>query len=88
MGDVELSEMSLSRFREYCQENDDNIVDKWDVKKFRIECSNCSSKDTFITFRDKETSMGSEYTGAWTSTQARILVKCKPCGNAMAMEYI
>jgi hypothetical protein len=85
--DKEIVKMTLEEFKEYCNENDYNIVDKYDRERFPICCGKCNSKNIQITFRPEEGAMGSEYTGYMKGFvhDAALLLKCIDCGNAMVV---
>lgn len=83
--------MEVEKYEDFikrCEEDDYNVVKKWDYEHFRICCNKCQSNDVIIFFREESGCMGSEYTGYmhafnWDNG---MIVKCKHCGNAMAME--
>ena len=77
--------MTLERFKDYCDEFDDNISDKLTEDSFSVRCKVCDSENVEIKLRDKVISGGSEYTGDWTSTDMGLLFKCRDCGNAIAI---
>ena len=80
-----MKKMTLKRFKDYCNEFDDNISDKLTKDSFGIICKVCDSENIEIKLRDKVISSGSEYTGDWTSTDMGLLFKCCDCGNAIAI---
>jgi len=84
MSEEEKEFINLEEFKEYCKKFDDNITKKWDFIKFKIVCS-CGSDNIVILHTPKDTAMGSEYTGEYTTSESEFGVKCKRCGNAMVI---
>ena len=80
-----MEKMSLKKFKEFCMENDYNILEEWDWKRFDVKCSTCGSENIQIGHRTKKMGYGSTLTGAWTRENAGLLVKCLDCGKAMTI---
>lgn len=79
---------TVQEFKDYCNRNDYNIVDKWDFSRFQITCKDCNSSDIIICFKNAEYAGGSEYTGTYKYEDNGVLVKCKSCGRAMSIRGI
>jgi ribosomal protein S27E len=79
---------TLEEFKRRIENEDYNIVDKWDNEHFKVKCNKCQSEDVLIFFRDEEGAMGSEYTGYMRGfiCDNGLIVKCKDCGNAMTIQ--
>ena len=77
--------MSIEDFKKICEDEDYNIVDKWDKEHFKVICSKCKSEDVLVFFREEHGVMGSEYTGYMKAFNCDngMIVKCKKCGNGM-----
>ena len=77
--------MTVEQFKRECEDNDFNVVDKWDYDHFIVCCSKCRSKEVLIMFREESGEMGSKYTGYMRAFNCDngMIVKCKSCGNAM-----
>ena len=78
-----MNNMTLAEFREHCKQKSDGLVDKWDFTKFKIICQKCKSEKIGLVFNEKSMGEGSHYTGPYTITREKILVKCMGCGHAM-----
>jgi hypothetical protein len=83
--DIDIAKMSMDDFLKMCEEEDFNIVNKWDKEHFIVVCNKCKSEDVLIFFREESGAMGSEYTGYMRAFNCDngMIVKCKSCGNAM-----
>jgi len=81
--------MSLEEFKKMCYEEDYNIVEAWDFKRFKVTCMDCGSDEIQLASEPREGAMGSEYTG-WMSgfhSEGGLLVKCIKCGKAMSIGH-
>ena len=76
--------MDNEEFKKYCEEHDDNLVTKWDYKKFKIKCEKCNSLNVKIV-DDLEHHEGSscETCGFNSYNTGKIIIKCLDCGSAM-----
>ncbi len=76
--------MDKEEFKKYCEENDDNLVTKWDYKKFKIRCEKCKSLKVKVV-DNLEYHGGSDCPtcGYDSFTTGKIIIKCLECGSAM-----
>lgn len=87
MNKLKLSDgMSLKDFKKYCEENDSNVVKKWDYTKFRMFCEKCESTNVVMVC---DMSYGSESgcptCGSWLEAEGAIVIKCENCGQGMTV---
>jgi len=80
--------MKIKDFIKKCENEDYNIVKKWDKKHFKVICSKCHSGNVIVFFKEKSGIMGSEYTGYIKTSNNGLIVKCKDCGNAMTINLL
>ncbi len=76
--------MDKEEFKKYCEENDDNLVTKWDYKKFKIKCLKCNSENVKAVDNIELHEGSSCPTCGYESyNTGKIVIKCLDCGSAM-----
>ena len=74
-----MDKISFKDFEEIYQ---DSIKENWDFNLFKIKCVKCNSENVEYA---GQTETESGYYGE-VSFEHKIIVKCKDCGNALALK--